>query len=133
MTNKNNKVLHVSLWIAQVFLAFAFIMAGVMKATSPINDLVAKGLTWTADLPLLTRFIGISELLGGLGLVLPAALRIKPVLTPVAAAALTVVMGLAVGFHITHGDAAQQIVPSVVLGLGAAFVAWGRFKKAPVQ
>ncbi len=132
MSTTNNKGLNIALWIAQVLLGIAFTMAGAMKASSPIDDLVAKGMTWAAVSPALTRFIGISELLGGIGLILPAALRIKPILTAWAAAGLLVVMVLAFGFHIIQGDAVQQIMPSAVLGLIAAFIAWGRFKKVPI-
>jgi hypothetical protein len=121
-----------ALWIVQVLLALNFGMAGVMKSTMPIDDLVKNGLAWAADMPLwLVRFIGVSELLGAIGLILPAALRIKPVLTPLAASGLLTIMVLAAGFHATRGEW-SGIAFNVVLGALAAFVAWGRFKKAPI-
>ena len=80
---------------------------------------------------LVVRFIGISELAGAVGLILPALTRIKPALTPLAAALLGVVMVLAVGVHIFEGDFAGIVAP-VVLGGLSAFVAWGRTKRAPI-
>jgi len=79
MTNQKipSKALHISLWIAQVILAAMFLMAGVMKSTQPIEQLGAS-MSWVNDFSAgMVRFIGISELLGGIGLLLPALLRIK--------------------------------------------------------
>ncbi len=128
----NNKRLNIALWIAQVLLGVAFIMAGAMKSFSPVEEIIAKGITWAVDLPTLVRFIGISELLGGIGLILPAALRIKPILTAWAAAALSAVMLLAVGFHLMQGDTIEHTLTPAVLGLIALFIAWGRFAKVPI-
>jgi len=125
-----SKGLHYGLWVAQVLLFAAFMMAGLMKVTTPIAELAVK-MAWVAEMPALVRFIGTSELLGAIGVLLPAATRIKPILTPIAAAALVVVMVLAAGFHIYRGEI-PQMAPSVILGLLAAFVAWGRFTKAPI-
>lgn len=126
-----SKALNITLWILQVVLAVMFGMAGAMKLLQPIDALVASGLTWTQELPNLTRFIGVSELAAGLGLILPAALRIKPILTPVAAAGLVVVMVLAAGFHLMRAEPGVPV--NLLLGAVAAFVAWGRFKAAPIQ
>jgi len=125
-----SKALHISLWIAQVLLAVMFGMAGLMKTFQPIDGLVASGMTWAAEMPGLVRFIGISELAGAVGLILPAALRIKPILTPVAAVGLLVVMILAAGYHLSRGEPGAST--NLVLGAIAAFVAWGRFKAAPI-
>jgi uncharacterized membrane protein YphA (DoxX/SURF4 family) len=122
--------LHLGLWVVQVLLAVAFGASGLMKLTGPIDEL-AKSLPWVTELPNLTRFIGLSEFLGAVGLILPAATRIQPKLTGLAAAGLTVVMLLAAGFHVMRGEAAHM-APSVVLGALAAFVAWGRLVKAPI-
>ena len=119
------------LWIVQVLLALAFAMAGAMKLFTPIADLAAQ-MGWPGESPaLLVRFIGLAELSGALGLILPSALRIRPSLTPLAAAGLVVVMGLAAGFHLVRGEMAALGAP-LVLGALAAFVAWGRSKKAPI-
>lgn len=127
-----SKGLHVALWIVQALVGAAFIMAGFMKATAPIEEL-AKNMAWVPRMPGgMVRFIGVSELLGGIGLILPALTRIKPVLTPLAGAGLAVVMLLAAGHHLQYGEGG--LVPvNVVLGGLAAFVAWGRWVKAPIQ
>ena len=69
-------------------------------------------------------------MLGAVGVVLPALTRVQPKLTPLAAAGLVVVMVLAMANHIMAGE--FMIVPNLVLGGLAAFVAWGRFKRAPI-
>ena len=124
--------MNIGLWIAQVVLAVMFIMAGFMKASQPIEALT-ESLPWITSTPLgLVRFIGISEILGGLGLLLPALPRIKPFLTIWAAIGLIVVMVLAAGFHASRGEF-PAIGMNVILMAIAAFIAWGRSKKAPIQ
>lgn len=128
---KQSKGLHIALWVAQVLLAAAFIMAGLSKTATPINELAENGMPFVNSFSEgMVRFIGISELLGGLGMILPALLRIKPILTPIAATGLAIVMVLAAIYHISVGEAP---IPNVILFGLAAFVAWGRFKKAPIQ
>jgi len=123
-----NKVLNITLWIAQGLLAAMFLMAGFMKVSQPIEEL-SKSLPWAGQMPEgLVRFIGISELAGGLGLLLPSILRIKPRLTVWAAMGLIAVMALATIFHLTRGEA-SVIGMNIVLMLIAAFIAWGRSKK----
>lgn len=124
-------IVNKTLWAAQVLLALAFGMAGAVKLFTPIEGLAAQ-MGWPGDVsPLLVRFIGLSELAGALGLILPSALRIRPALTPLAATGLVVVMVLAAGFHVIQGEAPMAL-PSLVLGTLAAFVAWGRSKKTPI-
>ncbi len=77
------------------------------------------------------RFIGAAELAGAIGLILPAATRILPKLTALAATGLVLVMILASGYHFLHGEAARTPVNFLLGGL-AAFVAWGRFGRAPI-
>jgi len=77
------------------------------------------------------RFIGVVEVLGALGVVVPAATRIKPSLTPLAALGLTTVMVLASLTHLARGEV-QMLPITIVLATLAAFVAWGRFRKAPI-
>lgn len=129
-TNQSSKVLHISLWIAQVLLALLFGFAGIMKTTSPIEDLAQKGMTFVNDYGIgLVRFIGISELLGAIGLILPSALRIKPVFTPLAALGIAVIMVLATIYHLMHGEPFAGSLAFLAISL---FVAWGRFMKAPI-
>ena len=129
--NPSNKLLNVTFWIAQLFLALIFGSSGILKATGAVADLHSK-LPWTTALPdLMVRFIGTCELLGAIGLILPALTRIKPQLTPWAATGLATIMILASGFHLTRGEGAY--VPSLLgVALIAAAVAWGRFKRIPI-
>lgn len=114
--------------MGQIILAAMFIMAGLPKITTPIQEL-------SASLPLAAEafvcFIGISEVLGGLRLLFPVALRIVLILTPYAALGLATIMVLAMFYHISIGE---LTVVGVNLGLGAlaSFVAWERLKKAPI-
>ena len=121
-----------SLWVVQALLALAFGAAGVMKLFLPIPDLAAQ-LGWPGDVPSpLVRFIGLAELSAAVGLVLPSALRVRPSLTPLAAAGLVAVMVLAAGFHLSRGEASLTPI-NVGLGALAAFVAWGRTRIAPIE
>ena len=126
------KALDITLWIAQIILGGMFIMAGMMKSTQPIVDL-SKSVPWAANVPLgLVRFIGVSELLGGIGLVLPSLLRIKPILTPIAALGILLIMVFALVYHVVNGET-NVIGINIAFGLVAAFIAWGRLKKAPIH
>jgi uncharacterized membrane protein YphA (DoxX/SURF4 family) len=128
---KKSKGMNIALWVAQGLLAAAFFMAGFMKITTPIDDLAANGMSFVNNFSEgMVRFIGISEVLGGIGLIFPALLRIKPILTPIAAIALTIVMVLAAIYHISVGE---PPVPNIILFALAAFVAWGRLRKVPIQ
>ena len=128
---QRSKALHISLWIAQALLAAMFLMSGFMKLSQPIEQL-AQSLPWAAQVPeTLVRFIGTAEVLGALGLILPSLLRIKPKLTPIAAVGLALVMLFAVAFHLSRGETAAIGMNFVLIAL-AAFIAWGRFKKAPI-
>lgn len=123
--------LRVALWIVQVLLAAFFLMAGVTKGIRPLSDITVM-IPWVPDVPpALTRFIGWAEIAGGLGLILPAATRIAPWLTPLAAAGLGTIMVLAIGFHLMRGEANVIGTHIIVVAL-AAFVAWGRWRRAPI-
>jgi uncharacterized membrane protein YphA (DoxX/SURF4 family) len=114
------------LWVLQIVLALMFAMAGVMKATQPKEKLAEK-LPWVEDFsPSTVRFIGIVELLGAIGLGLPAALDIAPVLTPVAATGLAVVMALAMLTHRRRREP-RAIAFNAVLLVAAVVIASGRF------
>lgn len=131
MQQQSSKAMHITLWIAQSLLAVLFFMTGVIKLAMPIEK-IAEMLPWVANAPAaLVRFIGISELLGAVGLVLPAALRIIPYLTPLAAVGVAIVMVLATAFHLFRGEVAHILVPIVVFFI-AVFIAWGRTKQAPI-
>ena len=128
----SSKAVHISLWVVQVLLAFAFGMSGFMKVTKPIEELASAMSFVSVYSEGMVRFIGAAELAGALGLILPAALRIVPNLTPVAAGGLTVVMALAVQYHLSHGEA-DHVAPALVLGVLSLMVAFGRLKLAPIS
>jgi uncharacterized membrane protein YphA (DoxX/SURF4 family) len=119
------------LWIIQVLLALLFLFAGGTKLVIPPDVLASMGSPNQIPLPgLLVRFIGVAEVLGALGLLLPGLLRIKPWLTPLAAAGLVLIMIGATALTIAADGFAAGVVPLVV-GLLAAFVAYGRWRRAP--
>ncbi len=129
---KSSKVLNISLWVAQGLLAALYLMAGGNKTFQSIEEL-AKMLPWVTEVPTgLVRFIGVAELLGAVGLLVPSILRIKPILTPYAAIGLAVVQILAAFFHISKGE--TSVVGANFLFMAIAiFIAWGRLKKAPID
>lgn len=115
--------MNVALWIAQVLLALIFLFAGGMKLVMPIEEL-------TAQMPmpgLLMRLIGVVEVLGGLGIILPWLTGIRPGLTPLAAAGLVIIMIGATVVTLMIADIAMALIP-IVVGLLAAFVAYGRWR-----
>jgi uncharacterized membrane protein YphA (DoxX/SURF4 family) len=119
--------MNVVLWIIASVLALAFLAAGAMKLTQPKDKLAASGLAWTEDFsPGVIKLIGGLEVLAGLGLVLPALFDIAPVLVPLAALGLVLIM---IGAAITHGRRKeyQMILINLVLLALALVVAWGRF------
>lgn len=128
---KRSNVFHIALWIAQVIVAGMFMMAGSLKTFTPIPELSLM-MPLAQDSPLLIRFIGITELLGALGLILPAVLKISPRLTVWAAYGLTLTMILGTLFHIVRGEF-MATPTTIVLGLLSAFIAWGRVTKAPIK
>ncbi len=117
-----------ALWIVQGLLAALFLFAGVMKLVLPLDKLVGP----VAVPGLFLRFIGVAETLGALGLILPGLLRLRPGLTPLAAAGLVIIMIGATAFNLVTGDRLSTSV-TVVVGLLAAFVAYGRWKIAPLR
>ncbi len=122
----------IGLWVAQVLLALVFGAAGVMKLMTPIADLGAM-MNWVTVSPeALVRFIGFVELAGALGMILPALTRILPFLTPLAALGFAVIQVLAIGTHAALGETASTLPMNLVLLALALFVAWGRWKKAPI-
>lgn len=130
-TSSPSKGLNIALWVVQVLLAAMYMMAGGNKLFQSIEEL-SKMLPWATEMPAaLVRFIGLSELLGGIGLLLPSILRIKPQLTVYAAIGLVLVQLLAAIFHLSRGESSAIGVNVLFMAL-AVFVAWGRAKKAPI-
>lgn len=115
-------------WIASALLALAFLAAGGGKLLAPAAELQqsAQGVPVA-----LLRLAGVAEVLGALGLVLPAATRVLPVLTPIAAAGLVLTMIGATITNVAVGEPATAVF-TAFLGVVAALVAWARFGPAAV-
>jgi uncharacterized membrane protein len=113
---------NIALWIVQGILCAMFLGAGGMKvfAYSKYKESVGGELNLSRRL---VTFIGLSELAGAIGLILPMASGVAPVLTPLAAGGLGIIMLLATGFHLKRKESASM---TIVLLLLSAFVAWGR-------
>ena len=112
-------------WIVQGLLALIFLFTGGMKLVLPIEELLKQ-----MPLPLsglFVRFIGVCELLGAIALILPGLLGVREGLTPVAAAALVILMIGATGYTLAGGQGPMALIPAAV-GLLAAFVAYGRWR-----
>jgi uncharacterized membrane protein YphA (DoxX/SURF4 family) len=120
--------MHRALWILQVLLAAVFLFSGLLKLLVPVDQMQQQ-------LPLpaaLIYLIGTLETLGALGLLLPALLRIRPSLTPFAAACLALLMACATILTPLLGDPIASASLPLVLGILAAFVAYGRTRRAPI-
>nr|WP_300149815.1 DoxX family protein [Propionicimonas sp.] len=121
----------IALWIVAGVLALAFVGAGGMKLAQPKEKLAASGMGWVEDFGQgAIRLIGTLEVLAAIGLILPPLVNIAPVLAPLAAVGLVLLM---VGAAVTHArrKEPQMIVANLVLLALAAFVAVGRFALAP--
>jgi uncharacterized membrane protein YphA (DoxX/SURF4 family) len=122
--------MNIALWVASILLALVFLSTGIMKTFRYEQD--GEKLQSIEGLPRgLVAFIGACEILGALGLILPAATGILPWLTPLAAAGLFLVMVLAAGFHAVRHES-SGIGLTLVLMLLAAFVVYGRFMTVPL-
>ena len=119
--------MNIALWIIQILLALLFLFAGGTKLVMSAEQLQAMGSPNQIILPgLLLKFIGLCEVLGALGLVLPALLKIRRALTPLAAAGLTILMIGAVAITIAGDGVGAALVPALCAAL-CAFVAYGRW------
>ena len=115
-----------ALWIVQGLLALTFLFAGGMKLVMPLEEMTGQ-----MPLPVLfLRFIGLAEVLGAVGLILPGLLLIRPGLTALAASGLVLIMVGATALTLASGDVGSALIPLVV-GLLSAFVAYGRRRLAP--
>lgn len=120
------KRLSIALWVTQAFLAALFLFSGVMKFVMPVEEMTKQ-----SSLPgSFFYFIGVMEVLGGIGLVLPALLRIWPFLTPLAACGLVIIMAGATVISTPMGWIA--LFPFLV-GMMAAFIGYGRFRLQPIR
>jgi len=119
--------MNIALWIIQALVALLFLFVGGTKLTLPI-----EAMTKEIQLPgLFLRFIGVAEVLGAVGLILPSLLRIRPWLTPLAAAGLSIITIGATVVTLMAGQGLGALLPLVVAIL-SAFVAYSRWKIAPI-
>jgi uncharacterized membrane protein YphA (DoxX/SURF4 family) len=129
MSKSASSKANAALWTVQVILGALFIFAGGMKLIVPIAELAKQ---MPVALPgAFLHTIGVLELAGGLGLILPGVLRFRPYLTPLAASGLVIIMSGAIGTSITTGPFKLAASPFVV-GLLAAVVAYGRARIVPL-
>jgi uncharacterized membrane protein YphA (DoxX/SURF4 family) len=118
--------MNITLWIIQALLALVFLMAGFMKTFRPIKALAEK-MPWVTKVPsILVRLLGIAELLGAIGLILPVLTHILPWLTPLAAIGLALIMVGATVFHALRRELSGTGVTVIILIL-TVFVAYGRW------
>ena len=119
--------MNIALWIVQGLLALLFLFAGGVKLVLPLDQLAKQAPPLPA---LFLRFVGVCEVLGAMGLILPRLRRVRANLTPLAAIGLIGIMIGAVVVTLTGGSPAQATFP-VVVGALAVFVAYGRWRLSP--
>ncbi len=116
--------MNIVLWILQILLAAQFLFHGWLFLSPPAN--LAEQITTTFS-PAFRIFLGIAELLAGVGLILPSATRIMPWLTPLAAAGIMIILGNAAVFHLLRGEVSSAITTAIMLII-ASFVAYMRWR-----
>ena len=122
--------MNIVLWVIQILLAAAFLAAGLMKSTQPKEKLADK-MPWVNDFSAgVVKLVGVAELLAAIGLILPAVTGIAPILTPLAAAGLALIMVLAAIYHARKKEWSSIGINAVFFIL-AVIVAWGRFGPYP--
>jgi len=122
--------MNILLWIFQCLLALLFIFSGAMKFVMSVAQMNEQGPVFLPGIFL--HFIGVCEILGGIGLILPSALRIEPRLTPLAAAGLAIITAGATVITLMGPMKAAAVIPFVTCLL-CLFVAWGRWKARPIS
>ena len=122
--------MNVAVWIVQVLLTLLFVMTGLMKITQPREKLLTN-MKWVEDFaPSSIKGIGTLEVLAAIGLIIPFLTGILPILTPLAAVGLVLIMLGAIVTHARRGES-PMVIGNVILLALAAFVAYGRFIAVP--
>lgn len=131
-TEAVSKGVKIGIWVAQVIAAALFIMSGVIKLSMPMPDLIAM-MPWAGEYSVtFVRSIGVIDLLGGLGLILPSLTRILPRLTVIVAVLCVILQILAIAFHSWRGEFA--VLPTNAVYITFVFIVlWGRGFKAPIS
>jgi len=136
-TSPKTNTMNIALWIVQVLWGVFFCFTGFGKIMcyrpDVWNHTLHQPVAWFSAVPQgLFVFIGVCEFLGGAGLILPAMTGIKPKLTPFAAIGLTLIMIFAAIFHVMRGEFSFFVPMNLVLGVVAAFIAYGRLMAVPI-
>ncbi|TWI69311.1 DoxX-like protein [Pseudoduganella lurida] len=127
----DHRYLSAGLWLAQAAVALVFAMSGLIKLFMPMAELTAM-MTWPGDYPAPSvRTIGVVDLLGAVGVLLPSLTRIRPQLAVVAAGCCALLQILAIGFHASRGEFSVLPLNLVLLPL-CVLVLWGRGKRLPI-
>jgi len=122
----------VGLWVVQGLIAITFIGAGLWKLLTPVSKL-AEAIPWAGQVSsAFLQATAVIDLLGGIGIVLPAITRIKPGLTVLAALGCAALQVCAIVFHVTRGEAANTPFNFLLVCL-ALFVFWGRLRGVPIE
>ena len=122
--------MNIALWVVQILLAVAFFLHGLLFLAPP-PEIAAM---MNASLPRWFQvFLGVAEVLAAIGLTLPGVTRVMPWLVPCAAVGVMIVMLCATPYHIYRGDPVSSTITTFVLLLMASFVAYGRWRIAPIR
>ncbi|MCF6327748.1 MAG: DoxX family protein [Devosiaceae bacterium] len=125
--------LSIALWAVQIFLAIGYAIAGMMKIVSPISDLALE-MAYAADVPeWFVRTVGVLEIAGAVGIILPALMKVMTWLVPLTAICFSLVQVTAIFIHANYGETAQFLAINLILLAMSLFVLWGRWKKLPHQ
>ena len=127
----SRRLVNIGLWLLQAVLALLFVATGLAKLALPMPQVEAM-MPWASSVPdLVVRFIGLAELAGALGLLLPSISRVRPGLTPLSALGLLTIMVLAMVLHLSRGEG-MMIGVTFTLAVLVSLVAWGRSSLAPI-
>lgn len=130
--NSTANIVNYGVWAAQILGAVGLLVAGATKLAWPLS-ILSSAIPWTSEQSeVFVRSLGVVELAGGVGLVLPSLTRIAPGLTPLSALYCLVLQVCAVAFHLTRGEAGWLPVNLACLAL-AGIVVWGRGSRAPID
>ena len=126
-----SKAIDIGLWAVQGLLALTFAGTGLWKLLTPVPELAAK-MPWMGEVSAAFLYVtAVADFLGGVGVLLPSVTRIRPGLTVLAAIGCAALMASAIVFHVSRGEASKTPFNLVLVAL-SLFVAWGRYRKAPI-
>lgn len=130
-TTSPSRGLALGLWLAQALLFLVFAGGALWKFATPLDE-IAKMMPWVGEVPPWFFYATAAfDLLGGLGVLLPSATRIRPGLTPLAALGCSLLMIAAIVFHFSRGEASSTPFNFFLIAL-CVFVFWGRRFRAPI-